>query len=111
MKLGARNWLLVCPSCGFLRSTLMPSISKKTGSATIDESKHADGLGKLRQSNFQRILTRLSALSHAPGKRLLEVGCAHGWFLKAAMTHGFEVFGLEPDSELSALAKETGLRI
>jgi SAM-dependent methyltransferase len=35
------------------------------------------------------------------GRKLLDVGCAHGWFLSAARQHGFDVVGVEPDRTIS----------
>jgi SAM-dependent methyltransferase len=38
--------------------------------------------------------------------RLLEVGCASGWFLAEARAVGYEVVGIEPAAEMAAAARE-----
>jgi 2-polyprenyl-3-methyl-5-hydroxy-6-metoxy-1,4-benzoquinol methylase len=38
--------------------------------------------------------------------RLLEIGCASGWFLAAARTVGFEVVGIEPAEDMAATARD-----
>src|SRR5918994_4156594 len=38
--------------------------------------------------------------------RLLEVGCASGWFLAGARAVGFEAVGIEPAEEMAAAARE-----
>jgi SAM-dependent methyltransferase len=42
----------------------------------------------------------------APVGRVLEVGCASGWFLAAARTVGYDVVGIEPAAEMAAAARE-----
>lgn len=54
-----------------------------------------------------RLLRRVST-----GKRIVEVGCSHGRFLKELADRGYEVVGLELDAEIVAWAKaKTGLDI
>jgi SAM-dependent methyltransferase len=45
------------------------------------------------------------------GRALLDVGCAHGWFLKAASGRGYETTGVEPDAGMVALARMAGLDV
>jgi 2-polyprenyl-3-methyl-5-hydroxy-6-metoxy-1,4-benzoquinol methylase len=42
---------------------------------------------------------------------ILDVGCAHGLFLKIAQNNGFEVVGLEPDHVNASKAREQGFEI
>ena len=65
-------WVWQCPACGFLASTL-PS-----GAGT-----GVDGLESLRRENYEVILGRLDVRLPLAGARLLEVGCARGWFMEA----------------------------
>jgi SAM-dependent methyltransferase len=111
MKASLQFWVWECPSCGFLRSTLCPKISQSISQTEIDEAKRADGLHQLRQANFRQILTLLSSLAEPSGQRLLDVGCAHGWFLQAAREFGFKSVGLEPDLEMSYLAQDKGFLV
>lgn len=103
------DWLYRCPGCGFLASTLTPSISAAIPSA-LDEQHRAAALGTLRQSNFQRILDTIAPLM-PESRRLLDVGCAHGWFLEAAQLRGYTVTGIEPDSEIGAMAQQKGFDV
>jgi 2-polyprenyl-3-methyl-5-hydroxy-6-metoxy-1,4-benzoquinol methylase len=41
---------------------------------------------------------------YSTGKRLLDVGCGTGYFLKYAKDHNYKVIGMEPDSTARALA-------
>ncbi len=43
---------------------------------------------------------------HCPGKKLLEVGCGEGHFLRAARGRGYDVAGLEPNPALAHLARQ-----
>lgn len=91
------SWVLKCPSCGFRQSTLAVDTQGITsGVEAVDEATRHEGLDGLRKENFELILDLLARYA-APGSRLLEVGSAHGWFLRAALARGYEVFGIEPD--------------
>ena len=96
-----RAWVSLCPSCGYLAADL----SVKT------RERRESGLRPLRQRNFEHILDRLDAVSHGRRGRLLDVGCAHGWFLEAARARGFEAYGIEPDPEVCALAQSKNLDV
>jgi len=87
-----------------LQSTLQPAVCNAGARAAIDEDQRAAGLNSLRLSNFRRLIDRLTPLIEGPGRRLLDVGCAHGWFLDAAREGGFESSGVEPDPAISARA-------
>jgi SAM-dependent methyltransferase len=41
-----------------------------------------------------------------PGGRLLEVGCASGWFLGEARAIGYDAVGIEPAAEMAAAARQ-----
>ncbi len=110
MKVDQPEWVHKCPSCGYLRSTLTPTISQSPEGTTIDEEHRAHALDAIRRENFQRILHFLGKES-LPSRALLEVGCAHGWFLQAAQQCGYEVYGLEPDPMLGALAQQSNLPV
>jgi len=48
---------------------------------------------------------------HAPGQRVLEIGCGNGELLAYLAQHDFECMGVEPSQEAAALAREQGLVI
>jgi SAM-dependent methyltransferase len=105
-----RVWLFTCPGCGFLAAE---AASGEAASGILDEGARAKALEPLRRRNFETVLDRLGAWGHppAPGSRLLDVGCAHGWFLDAAAHRGHEVTGLEPDAPVGSLAAGRGHRV
>ena len=93
-------WILRCPSCGFLCSTLTPG----TGTGV-------DGLETLRRSNFAALLDRLEKYASLKDKTGLEVGCSAGLFLEAAVARGMNIEGLEPEKEKARLARDKGFSV
>jgi SAM-dependent methyltransferase len=102
------RWLCRCETCGLLRTAFVPRIEDAAARAVVDEPSRAKALAALRMANFRRILDRLSGVVDPAGKRLLDVGCAHGWFLDAAASYGFDPVGLEPDPVIGAEAAAGG---
>jgi SAM-dependent methyltransferase len=102
------DWCLSCRACGFLKSTLSPNIGDPSASRILDEERREIALVTLREKNFERILDRLASLARPSQRVLLEVGCAHGWFLDAATRRGYEAHGIEPDAPIAALAMSKG---
>ncbi|MGB3394203.1 MAG: class I SAM-dependent methyltransferase [Stenotrophomonas sp.] len=79
----------------------------------LDEVLREEGLSDLRQRNFAILAEELVARfpQRAEGRlRLLDVGCAHGWFLQATEAH-FEVMGIEPDARVADSAAARGLPV
>jgi SAM-dependent methyltransferase len=93
-----------CPACGHASATLPVAIVQ--GAFTLREGDRAAALEPLRRRNFETLLDRLARLQ--PPGTLLEVGCAHGWFLDAAAARGYRVHGLEPDAPIAAQALRRG---
>jgi SAM-dependent methyltransferase len=90
-------WLSQCSSCDFLVSDL--SGSPESTTEVMCEASRAEALKYLRQENFKKILKGLkNILPSFTGKNLLDVGCAHGWFLTLAQKAGFHCIGIEPSS-------------
>ena len=81
----AHDWVSICPACKLEKSSLEPGYGRDI-----------EGLEDLRRRNFRRILSRLSQQKDLSGCALLEVGCAEGWFIEAAMVHGANAVGVEP---------------
>jgi len=96
-----------CPQCGYARAALSVAIADAPTGAALREDDREAALAPLRRRNFETVLDRL-ALCAPPPARLLEVGCAHGWFLDAAHRRGYAVQGVEPDRAIGAQAVARG---
>lgn len=81
-------------------STLEPRLQDPTLDPVLDWRQRSEALTGLRQSNANRLLDQLERIRPAPA-RLLDVGCAEGWFLRAARTRGYDVEGIEPDQRMA----------
>jgi 2-polyprenyl-3-methyl-5-hydroxy-6-metoxy-1,4-benzoquinol methylase len=90
-----QSWHRACEQCGYEKSTLEPQINSTQTQYVIDEAAREQGLRELREDNFTSLLEEILK-SKPSGGTLLEVGCAHGWFLRLAQT-SFNVLGIEPD--------------
>jgi SAM-dependent methyltransferase len=90
-------WVFCCGECGFLQSTLA-FLGKQGHEEKIDEDARERALSAVRHDNFEDILMRLADGKSLSGKSILDVGCAHGWFLDHALRRGMSTFGIEPDS-------------
>jgi SAM-dependent methyltransferase len=103
-----RGYWFECRECGFLASSLTPAIGDDARHDTIDETRRRQALDGLRHGNFERVLDALEPLRTSRSARLLDVGCAHGWFLEAAARRGYVTTGLEPDPTIAALTRRDG---
>jgi 2-polyprenyl-3-methyl-5-hydroxy-6-metoxy-1,4-benzoquinol methylase len=99
MHPGLANWHFVCSGCGLEASTLEPT-DLATSDAVVDEADREVGLETLRKASFA-ITFDILRKQIAPG-RLLDVGCAHGWFLDAGRDAGFQCTGVEPSVQVAA---------
>ena len=108
MKSGLACWHTWCPCCYLERSTLSPDIN---GINVMDESERTTALHALRTQNFSTLLTWLAReCPPVSSSRMLEVGCAHGWFMEQAQAQ-YHVQGIEPDMAIAALAITKGLEV
>lgn len=96
------------PSLGLIYQKEVPSVAEMSEYA---EKEYAGGVykdyaaaGELKIATFHRRLALLQQLG-AKG-RLLDVGCACGFLLEAALEHGFDPYGIEFSQEAVSLAKE-----
>ena len=109
---GLRAWHLQCPACSYEGSSLEPHILEQAQGGDLDEASREQGLEHLRQANFQRLHGLLGGIA-GPGDarpRLLEVGCAHGWFIETVSPR-FDVTGLEPDVAVATATRARGLAV
>lgn len=93
-------WLSRCGNCGLYRSTLVAG-----------PGQAFDGLEDLRRRNFELLLAEIGKLLPLAGTRVLEVGCARGWFLEAARNQGASVLGIEPVEADARAAESAGMTV
>jgi SAM-dependent methyltransferase len=95
------DWCYRCPVCSTWGSTLPIAINEED--SPIDEARREVGLRHVRQRVSGRVLRGIET-GRPPGRRLLDVGSAHGWFVKAATDAGYAAEGLEPDAGVAVEA-------
>lgn len=66
------------------------------------------GLERVRAENFALTLDEIEKVARLNNARLLDVGCAHGWFLDLARERGALVEGVEPDPDVRIIAENKG---
>src|SRR5437588_5535449 len=79
--------------------------------AAYANDEYSNGLYKdyaeaaeLKHATFERRIRLIQNLGIREG-RLLDVGCACGFFLETALTHGFDAWGVEFSREAVALSR------
>lgn len=94
-----------CDGCGFYSSEFPIEINNLR---VIDEGAREAALFPLRAVSFRQILDDCAALIPAAGS-ILDVGCAHGWFMEAANARGYRCFGIEPDDDMAARLRASNI--
>ena len=107
---GLTGWHAFCRACGYESAALEGAINAAPASAPVDEDKRERGLKALRQENFRDIVGLARRYARAGACKLLDVGCAHGWFLETARD-SFEVLGIEPDASVGRRTAARGLPV
>ncbi|GGY73502.1 class I SAM-dependent methyltransferase [Pseudoduganella plicata] len=107
---GLTGWHSQCPHCRYEAATLRVSINVPQAHASIDEEAREASLKALRQANFAEIVDHARTYAPPGGRRLLDVGSAHGWFLEAAAP-AFDAIGIEPDAEVGSKAAQRGFQV
>jgi SAM-dependent methyltransferase len=98
LTVGRQSWHFLCKNCYYEKSDLQQKINLHCLRHEVAENAREAGLLELRKRNFKIIIEKVKSLK-PNGGRILDVGCAHGWFLEAVGSD-FEVFGLEPDKNV-----------
>jgi len=109
MVVGLRDWHQTCLACSYESASLTPTINDSNHSTDLDETARAVGLLRVRQLNFRQLIQQI--LKYRPrGSTLLDVGCAHGWFLEVA-SETLKVEGIEPDQTIGEQTAQRGLPV
>lgn len=108
---GLASWHATCRHCDYESSVLAPQINEQGTHERLNEGDRETALRALRKDNFEAILDEAVQFAPAGARSILDVGCAHGWFLEAAREQFRHVLGIEPDAALSAHALAKGLPV
>ncbi len=104
------EWLWHCQSCGLDVSLL--DNEKYNGKDVIGWTESASlFLKELRENNACKLLDLLSQYTDLKGKKLLDIGCAAGWFLSVAEKYQLIAIGIEPDTGIAQKGLDKGLDI
>jgi 2-polyprenyl-3-methyl-5-hydroxy-6-metoxy-1,4-benzoquinol methylase len=112
MTPGLDNWHYVCKLCGLECSTLNPLINEID---SINEIEREKALKPIRENNFDELVFWLTETiprnqNSESKKKLLDVGCAHGWFIERAIKY-YDVLGIEPDKAIALHTQERKLPV
>jgi len=105
------EWLLRCPACDLWVSLLGEGDGRLGSETALDEQKRVAALKRLRERTSEELLDALGRHMTLSGARLLDVGCAYGWFLEAARARGVVGCGIEPEAPIAAAARAGGLDV
>ena len=94
---GETNWLRCsdCHSYFMDREYALESEVQHTEQMTWGDAEQGAQLNEFKERMYQSILGSICRLVRPTGRRLLDVGCAYGGFLKAAAAAGFDVVGYD----------------
>lgn len=107
---GLAAWHARCPVCFYESASLDVAINDVQASGQVNEGEREIALRALRLENFKVIVALAERFVSERGRRLLDVGSAHGWFLETASDR-FDVLGVEPDALVGAQASARGLPV
>jgi SAM-dependent methyltransferase len=75
---------------------------------SVDEVAREHGLEDIRKQSFREVVGQIRSNLSDGQASLLDVGCAHGWFLDTARAHGLSAQGIEPSAEVASAATARG---
>jgi SAM-dependent methyltransferase len=106
-----------CRACGFRHIDPLPSDDEQKTfcDGQFHESERSDYFAKmeedkewwmLRYRHYYELLE-----THAPGRRILDIGSGPGYFLEAGARRGWQVLGFEPSRTACEYARARGLNV
>jgi 2-polyprenyl-3-methyl-5-hydroxy-6-metoxy-1,4-benzoquinol methylase len=101
-----------CRACGLIYLDPQPSDAELEAIYGTDYYKawgiadDAPGVERLKRRTFRALFERLRARTGLREGPLLDVGCATGFLLEEARTHGFDPYGVELSEFAARIARE-----
>ncbi|MBC8473972.1 MAG: class I SAM-dependent methyltransferase [Candidatus Omnitrophica bacterium] len=98
--------VLKCMRCGLIQSQLYGYVHcLKDGYKGINLASYEKYFKKMREKNYKRCIKTLRTYFPDKGK-ILDIGCATGWFLKDMQSEGWNICGIEPSKTMIKYAKD-----
>ncbi|NQV04725.1 MAG: class I SAM-dependent methyltransferase [Candidatus Omnitrophica bacterium] len=98
--------VLKCMRCGLIQSQLYGYVHcLKDGYKGINLASYEKYFKKMREKNYKRCIETLRTYFPDKGK-ILDIGCATGWFLKDMQSEGWNICGIEPSKTMIKYAKD-----
>jgi hypothetical protein len=104
---GLSRWHYHCTNCGYAEADINPFINSEGHSVRPNKQDRETGLKTVREQKLTVICDLLEQFEGGNGKRLLDVGCDHGWFLIVAAT-SYCAESIEPHREVAQHARPKG---
>ncbi len=108
-EFAVNDWHAECPECAYESADLASTINSLDTVSVLDEHAREVSLKSVRDVNFS-VLTQILKQLKPRGGALLDVGCAHGWFLDKTKDF-FRSSGVEPDESIFNATKARGLEV
>jgi 2-polyprenyl-3-methyl-5-hydroxy-6-metoxy-1,4-benzoquinol methylase len=112
-----REWQVFrCQDCQHAFINPQPSWQELSHYYTADYDPYTvdHGSQDMRDAETVALAHKEGSFRHLPlpeGKRLLDVGCGGGWFLKIAKQLGAETFGIEPSAHGAERTRSSGIEV
>ncbi len=104
-----------CQTCGLIETSPFPAKERRIAE---NEEKYGDSFLAMQQSHRDRnhrvhkiALAEIAQASKLPGRRLLDVGCGAGQFLRAAIGAGWHAEAVEFNRENARTVAESGMKV
>ena len=98
--------ILKCENCGLIQSDISEyAHCLKDGYKGINLIAYEKYFKRMREKNYRKCVEFLRSYFPDKGK-ILDIGCATGWFLKDMQDEGWDVSGIEPSKTIVKYANE-----
>lgn len=88
-----------CSGCGLVVNTPVGPTAAGDYYGEEYDALYENYYRTFRQKQFREVLHRLESVAF-PSRRVLDIGCSYGWFLKEAKAQGFDPVGAEPSEKV-----------